>query len=382
MLVNALTDARVRGLPVGHHTDGENLMIRVSPHLVRTWFYRYKNPLGKMQSLTLGRYPQLTLAGARDLKEKCKQLIADGLHPRLCLEDDGPKETFKDVAEMFIKHHEVKLKDGGGLRSEIDRNLTPHLGNMKIVDIKPMDVLKALEPMISRGSYIMARKVSIRAKQVVSHAQDLGIVNHNQLLNVTRIIPTKERGNMRALKPAQLPDLVRALDNAAVGMVVRSLARFALLTASRASEAAGMRWSEVEGDVWVIPSGRMKRRKEHRVPLSVGALAELEAMKTLRQNDYVFPGRSIEAHVNASSVNVALKRYGLDTTFHGFRALFATYCSERSKFSTASIEHSLAHTVGNSTFTAYTRTTQFDERVELLEWWWGEVQKAGRSATE
>jgi hypothetical protein len=113
MKTSSLTDARLRALTAGTHTDGENLLVRVSPHGVRTFFYKFKDVHGKMQALNLGRYDTLTLSGARELKEKCKALIAKGLHPKLALEPESETENFGQVAEMFVSHHEKTLKDGG-----------------------------------------------------------------------------------------------------------------------------------------------------------------------------------------------------------------------------------------------------------------------------
>lgn len=375
MKTSSLTDARLRALPAGTHTDGENLLVRVSPHGVRTFFYKFKDVQGKMQALNLGRYDTLTLSGARDLKEKCKALIAKGLHPKLALEPESETENFGQVAEMFVAHHEKTLKDGGGLRSEIERNFKL-IWNKPVANIRPIDVLKCLEPMIARGAYVMAAKVSVRAKQVMQFAMNLGIIPANPLQNVKSVIPKKPVKHMRALPPAQLGVLVQGIQNADTNIIIKNLAMFILLTACRASEAALATWDEIQGDAWVIPAGRMKRKKEHRVPLSAGALAALEVMKTVRCNKYIFPGRSLEASANASSVNVMLSRAKIDTTTHGLRSIFATYCSEKSKFSTDAIEHSLAHTTGSAVRNAYTRTTFFDERIELMAWWDAEVTKA------
>jgi integrase len=381
MKVNSLTDAQVRGLKAGTYVDGENLLIRVSPNGVKTWTYKYKDGNGKSTALALGRYPKVGLAEARALKEKCKKLIGDGLHPKLALNDDGPIETFGQVAEMFITHHSKTIKYGDGLRNEIERNLLPTIGNIRIAEVKPIDVLRALKPVIERGSLVVARRYAVRARQVCAHALNLGLIPYNQLLTVTKVIPAKKGGNYRALKPEQLGELVQGLAKADISVITRNLAMFTLLTATRASESAGAKWSEIDlpNRTWTIPASRMKMGREHRIPLSDGAVKILEFMQTIRQNDYAFPGRAITSHANASSVNVALRRAGIDSTFHGFRSLFSTYCHERSDCSSDVIENALAHTTGGVRG-AYLRSTFWDKRVELAAWWDAEVTKA--SATE
>jgi integrase len=177
--------------------------------------------------------------------------------------------------------------------------------------------------------------------------------------------------------------LVQGLQKAAISMVTRELAMFLLLTWVRANEAAAMKWEEIdeENRCWTIPPARMKTRDGHKVPLSDGALSILRRMKEIRQNQHVFPGRSVPSHANPASVAVALKRAGINSTAHGFRSLAATYSSERSSFSTDAIEGALSHRIGGVRG-AYTRTTFFEERRLLMDWFCAEVTKAGASATE
>jgi integrase len=51
--------------------------------------------------------------------------------------------------------------------------------------------------------------------------------------------------------------------------------RFTILTAARTGETIGAQWREIdlEAATWTIPADRMKGHREHRVPLSIPALA-------------------------------------------------------------------------------------------------------------
>jgi integrase len=64
--------------------------------------------------------------------------------------------------------------------------------------------------------------------------------------------------------------------------------RFTLLTAVRRDEAANMRRSELDGDLWVIPATRYKGKHDHAVPLSRAALAVLQAVPVIGSGDLVF----------------------------------------------------------------------------------------------
>ena len=58
------------------------------------------------------------------------------------------------------------------------------------------------------------------------------------------------------------------------GMAALAL-RFAILTAARTGEVLGMTWGELDlsARLWTVSAGRMKGKREHRVPLSVPAAA-------------------------------------------------------------------------------------------------------------
>lgn len=385
MKINALTDSQCRNAKAGNHTDGQNLFLRVSANLkVKTWTFKFKNGLGKSTAIALGRYPDVGLAEARAIKERMIDLVGKGMHPKLALQADGPVETFGDVAKLFLQLHSQKIKLKDALKREVDI-LLPVLGNMRIAEVKPHHVISAIQPTIARGSLVSAGKLCTRARQIVEHAVLMGILQHNQLISVAKLLPKHKSQHQRALRPEQLGELMVGLENAEISVVTRNLAKWVLLTATRANESARAKWSEIdiENRVWEIPASRMKMAQPHKIPLSDGALAILEVMKTLRQNDYVFPGRAIHASANPASVTVALGRIRpkLSTTQHGLRSLFSTYCHERSDFSSDVIENALAHRTGGVRG-AYLRSTFWDKRIELMAWWDAEVKKASASATE
>jgi integrase len=385
MKINALTDSQVRGAKAGNYTDGQNLFLRVSPSSIKTWTFKFKNGLGKSTAIAIGQYPKVGLADARAIKERMIELVGQGMHPKLALQSDGPVETFGDVAKLFLQLHSQKIKLKDALKREVDV-LLPVLGNMRIADVKPHHVISAIQPTIARGSLVSAGKLCTRSRQIVDHACLMGILSHNQLAQVAKLLPKHKVQHQRALRPDQLGDLMVGLENAEISIVTRNLAKWVLLTATRANESSGARWSEIdiENRVWEVPASRMKMAQPHKIPLSDGAMKILETMQTLKQNDFVFPGRAIHASANPASVTVALGRIRpkLSTTQHGLRALFSTYCHERSEFSSDVIEASLSHRIGNAIKMSYLRSTYFDKRVELMAWWDAEVAKAGATVQE
>ena len=91
------------------------------------------------------------------------------------------------------------------------------------------------------------------------------------------------RRHMAALPPDQVPAALAAIDNSGAFPTTKLAMRMLALTATRSGEVRGMRWNEIEGDVWTIPGERTKVGREFRVPLSPEALAVLDEAQPLQR---------------------------------------------------------------------------------------------------
>ena len=158
---------------------------------------------------------------------------------------------------------------------------------------------------------------------------------------------------------------LRALD----AIAARAL-EFLILTAARSGEVLKATWDEFATDgEWVIPAERMKKSKEHRVPLSDAALAIIDKMQAIRSSAYVFPGRGGGplGHNVLGQVLQRLKRS--DVTPHGFRSSFRDWVAEETSFDDKVAEMALAHAVGNVVEKSYRRGDLFAKRRALADAW-------------
>jgi len=149
---------------------------------------------------------------------------------------------------------------------------------------------------------------------------------------------------------------------------------FLILTATRTGEVIGARWDEFDfsDKLWIVPGGRMKAGKEHRVPLSGRALAIIEELKAQRVNDheFVFPGARPRKPLSNMAMLKVLQRMGrADLTAHGFRSSFRGWAAERTGFPHEVAEMALAHTVSDKVEAAYRRGDLFLKRRQLMEAW-------------
>src|SRR5262249_48695264 len=176
----------------------------------------------------------------------------------------------------------------------------------------------------------------------------------------------------RAMPWAELPGFLVALRERE-GTGARAL-EFTILTAARAGEVLGARWSELNllDKVWIVPATRMKASKEHRVPLSDRALAILKEMHAHRGGDadaYVFPGKPGRGFSNTALWEALQSMGRTDITTHGFRSTFRDWAAEQTNFADPIIEQALAHIVGDKTVRAYRRTDVFEQRRRLMDAW-------------
>jgi integrase len=165
----------------------------------------------------------------------------------------------------------------------------------------------------------------------------------------------------------QVPAFVQKLRIQQERSVSAVAMEFMVLTAGRTSEILEARWNEIQGDMWVIPPGRMKARKEHRVPLSPRAMELLERQRQCSTgSEFIFTGYSGKTALSKKSLyRIAC---GVSVTAHGFRASFRSWAGDKG-FPWDVCEMALAHTVGNRTAQAYSPGDPIDQRRKLMEEW-------------
>jgi integrase len=176
-----------------------------------------------------------------------------------------------------------------------------------------------------------------------------------------------------ALAFAKVPAFVHDLRDLEAASVVTKLAfEFLILTAARTSEVIGARWEEfdLEAKLWVVPAARIKAGREHQVPLSTRCVELLARAQELRDGGpFVFPGRSLHKPLSNMVFLKTLERMSRDITAHGFRSAFRDWAAERTHFSRAVCEASLAHVVSDKVEAAYLRTSFLEQRRELMATW-------------
>jgi integrase len=242
---------------------------------------------GRLCRFTLGSYPRLGLGEARDLAERIVKDAAKGISPKEREEEERRKaqadrrNTFAAVAEEFIADHAKNLRTRGEMQRMINVDLLPAWGDKPIGSISRADV-KALLREKARTAPIAANRLLSLISTIFVWALDEEIIQASPAVRLKR--PANEQERERSLTDEEIRKLWPAFT--ALGYPFGHALKFLLVTGQRRGEVSGIKWSEIDGNAWLLPGARAKSKQGHRVPLSTLALEILE--ETPRIGEYVF----------------------------------------------------------------------------------------------
>ncbi|MBR0809354.1 integrase arm-type DNA-binding domain-containing protein [Bradyrhizobium japonicum] len=390
----------VRGLKTpGKFGDGGGLMLQATPTktkgtVTKAWLYRYQIDQ-RERYMGLGSASVVSLAEAREAAREARRLVARGIDPishrdaeRMAVRvAELHSKTFRECLDLLIASHgdQWRQKHARQYRNSME-TYCKSLMSVAVADVDVGMILECIEPEWKRAPETMDR-VRRRIGEVLGFAEVREYRKPGPL-------PTRWKGHLdqtllppRKLKPVvnhpamhftEVPDLFAKL---IVSDAIPELClAFTILTAVRSQESRGAKWSEIDFDsgIWTIPPGRMKKSREHRVPLSKHALALIRRLP--RNGDYLFSVNGSKPIV-AMSLRKALHRNGgEDFTVHGFRSAFRTWGSERTSAPRELLEIALAHDVGDATEQAYKRTDLIEKRRKVMTQWATHINSPPASA--
>ncbi|EGQ9416638.1 tyrosine-type recombinase/integrase [Vibrio cholerae] len=374
--------------------DGQGLKLRVLPSGSKQWLFNYYRPTnGKRANLNLGRFSDVSLVQARKASLNAKELIAQGIDPQdeRNRQQQAHKEihehTFVNVAKDWfaIKQHDVTPDYALDIWRSLELHIFPHISDKPVKAITAPEIIELLKPIEAKGSLETVKRLTQRLNEVMNFATNCGLIQANPLTGIKAAFKKPKKENMAALTPAELPELMGAIANASIKRTTRCLLEWQLHTMTRPAEASGARWDEInwEEKVWTIPAERMKKRREHRIPLTEQMLALLEVMKPISgHRDFIFPSdRDPKKPCNSQTANMALKRMGFAGRLvsHGLRSLASTTLNEQG-FDPDLVEAALAHVDDNQVRSAYNRTDYLERRKPMMSWWSGHIEEAAKGS--
>jgi len=376
--------------------DGRGLYLLLRPNGARWWRWDYRRPVtAKRNTLSLGTYPDVSLAEARERHAAARKLLAAGVDP-----GENRKASKAARAESAANSFEVigrewlALKASEWVDEHTDKQTArlvnhafPYIGNKPIMDIGVGD----LRPIISRisrnGHTEQLHRVMACISNVFKYAIATERAERNPAADLSAAMPARNKRSFATITdPQEIGKLLRAMDGYTGLPTTKAALMLAPLTFVRPGELRGARWDEIEWDYaagprWVIPPARRKLRKSaktdpktepHIVPLSTQAIAILRELQPLTgHREHVFPGvRSPTRCMSNNTVNGALRNLGYtgdDIVGHGFRHMASTLLNEMD-FNPDVIECQLSHK-GQGVRAVYNLAKYFPARLEMMQAW-------------
>lgn len=389
-----LTDPAVRNAksgikPTGEFTlkpyklaDERGMYLEVYPNGSKYWRMKYRYA-GKEKRLALGVYPEITLKEARKRRDDARTLLAEGTDPGQAKQAQkradklSAANSFEAVArEWYGKqaHTWVKTHAADVLR-RLEANAFPAIGHRGIKEIDPPELLMMARKIEARGAHDLAHRVLQVCGQVFRYGVATGRCTRDPVPDLRGALTPHVKMNQAAVRPEELPDLMRAIstyDQTGDRQTMLALQLLAL-TFVRTNELIGAVWSEFDLDnaVWVVPAHRMKMKTEHVVPLSAQAVTILRELHPMAGGSrFVFPGRSRDKPISNNTLLFALYRLGYKgkMTGHGFRSVASTALNEMG-FRADVVERQLAHCERNEVRGAYNRAEYLQERRGMMQQW-------------
>jgi integrase len=300
-VAKTLTDVAIQKLRGGAaryevpDPGARGLRVVVQPTGRKSYAVRYRNAAGRARKLTLPA--GITLAAARKLAADALLEVAQGRDPGTAKRDArrnaGARgdDTVERLADQFIEKHAKRHTRPSSIRATVAafRNIIlPAWGRRTVHEIARRDVIELLDS-VANDRPILANRTRAVLTRFCGWLCERDLLAASPCVGVKP--PSPERVRDRVLDDDELRRLWLASD--AVGGNAGAYAKLLILTGQRRSEIAGLKWSEIEGDVLALPAERMKGKQAHVVPLSTQAAAIIAAMP--KTDDFVL-GRALGWH--------------------------------------------------------------------------------------
>jgi len=372
--------------------DIENLSIRVSISGSKHWVFRYSLNGKQQPTLALGKFPLLKSADARNKCNEYKRLVDQGIDPKefRALEQGMP--TFKD---MFERWHATKKTAWTANTfdksfSRMQAHVLPIIGKKPVDEIDTLVIFNLLEGFTNKAhDGFSMMETRDYCKSYIKRTLDYCVVKKLIKFNPYYAIDHKELPATKHTNFATTTDdegieeiLAKLGSNMRGSWQMIYAVKLAAHLMLRPNEIAGLRWREVyfKDQRIVIEDHRMKKRREHDVPMSSQVLEIFKYLKELSgDHEFVFPAVNVRnkgGHIGSNSMRVRLRASGIkkgQLTTHGWRAMAATCLTgglgDEDGYDLHIVKKQLSHLIGSKTDQAYMRSAYYQKRKAMMQAW-------------
>ena len=354
------------------------LFVEVWDSGTKTWHYRYSLN-GKQERLVIGRYPDLSLKEARQVRDESASLVAKGISPK----QNKNKVTsilFSDYGERYLNEVIKKeRKDPYNMILCLNNDIYPMMGSIPLDQVSIEDIRRTIWRKKEQGYDAAANQVRGLLKRMFDYAMTLGLVPFNPVLAIPSRHIHKAKPRDRYLSTNEIRTYYTTLLNSRIYRPRKLGLLLSLLTLVRKSELLKAKWEYIDFDkrIWLIPETKADSATGHSremvVYMSDQVIEIFKELKTIAGDEpYVFVGRQSGTHISHNAFNTAQKAALALTdlppfTVHDLRRTASTHLNEQG-FHSDAIEACLNHTM-RGVRGVYNKAKYEKERIEIMEKW-------------
>jgi len=272
--------------------------IRVSSTGAKSFVLVYRHA-GKARRLTLGRYPMLTLADAREKATAAIRQLDENIDPAPTKEELYRQEQlriiyrFEDVVASFVTLHcerhnrAITTKE----TARILRNrFISRWAERDIREITRVEIIRLLDRIVEEGTPSAANHALSAIRKFFNWCVERGMLEMSPCLGVKK--PTKDHSRDRVLDDLEITTIWHAAEQ--VGYPFGAIVKLLLLTAQRRNEVGSMQWPHIdlEKGLWSLPAEQTKSNRHHIVPLTPEACRLIASLPRF-SGSYVFSTRNV-----------------------------------------------------------------------------------------
>jgi len=279
-----LTDKTVKGFPAPADRNTTfwdatvpGFGVRVNASGSRNFVFNYRLRSGRERRLTIGAFGSWSTVAARGEAKRLQARVDLGEDPLAEIQSERDAQTMGDLFERYEQEHLPKKAKGSIANDKtlINKWLVG-MRALKISDVTHADIDAVHRRITRTGHSTNANRAVALLSKMFTLSMKWGWRNDNPTLHVER---NREQPRSRYLTEDELARLKGALANYEHRQSADAI-RLLLLTGARKSEALAATWEQfdLEQGIWTKPSSHTKQKREHRIPLSAGAVALLNEL--------------------------------------------------------------------------------------------------------
>jgi integrase len=326
------------------------LGVRVTASGVKSFIFEARIK-GRPRRLTLGQWPDLNVALARERALEIRTAIAKGGDPHAAHHAEKHEATFGELADRYMTEYARLHKKPRSIADDeyyLSRYIPLGWRTRRLSDISRPDIERLHGGLGEEHGRYAANHAVRLLRHMLNRALDWGMLRDAN--PAARIRLFREQRRERYLSPEELQGVNTALLEEP-DWRWRTYFPLALMLGTRKSELMAMRWADVDftARTWRIPE--TKAGNSHLLPLPSPAMAILEALPSRGKSEWVFPGDGARGHIvePAKAWQRIRRRAGVpDVRIHDLRHTLASWLVAQG-FNLPLIGRALNHTQSATT---------------------------------